>query len=274
MPSSTRASTHRIDTDGGPTVAAYAPRDRTRDLLKRAFPRRHGHVVQCKTAAEWTKLFSRTLVDIAVIDVGAPTDETWTAAAFAPEFPCTPFFGVAGLRVADAPAIARCAGLDFVDVLADGVDDGAMRDLITPHAFTNRFSAALSPAATTLGLTLPVQRRAWEWIVGQAGRPVRTDLLAKELGVTREHLSRSFATAGAPNLKRIIDLVRVIAAAELSKCSGYDAADVARVLDFASPSHLASTAQRVCGTRTASLARLRTGDIIERFLQGRGRSRA
>lgn len=267
------AGARRIETDGGPTVAAYAPRERTRDLLKRAFPRRHGHVVHCKTAAEWTKLFARSLIDIAVVDVGAPTDETWTAAAFAQEFPCTPFFGVAGLRVADAPAIARCAGLDFVDVLADGVDDGAMRDLIAPHAFTNRFSAALSPAATALGLASPVQRRAWEWIVGQAGRPVRTDLLAKELGVTREHLSRSFATAGAPNLKRIIDLVRVIAAAELSKCSGYDAADVARVLDFASPSHLASTAQRVSGTRTASLARLRTGDIIERFLQGRGRSR-
>ena len=41
-----------------------------------------------------------------------------------------------------------------------------------------------------------------------------------------------------------------------------DAADVARVLEFASPSHLTSTAQRVCGTRSASLARLRTGDII------------
>ena len=52
--------------------------------------------------------------------------------------------------------------------------------------------------------------------MGRGGRPVRTDLLARTLGVTREHLSRSFATAGAPNLKRIIDLVRVIAAAELS----------------------------------------------------------
>ena len=31
---------------------------------------------------------------------------------------------------------------------------------------------------------------------------------ARALGVTREHLSRSFATAGAPNLKRIIDLVQ------------------------------------------------------------------
>ncbi len=260
-------------TSGGPTVAVFAPRERTRELLKRAFPRRHGQVLLCKTSAEWTKLFSKTLVDIAVVDVGAPTEDTWVAAALAREFPSMPFFGVSGFRVADAPAIARCAGLDFVDVLADVVDDGAMRELMTPHGFTSRFSAALAPASESLGLASPVQRRAWTWIVGQAGRPIRTDLMAKELSVTREHLSRSFATAGAPNLKRIIDLVRVIAAAELSKCPGYDAADVARVLAFASPSHLATTAQRVCGTRSASLARLRTGDIIERFLQGRGRSR-
>ena len=69
------------------------------------------------------------------------------------------------------------------------------------------------------------------------------------------------------------DLVRLIAAAELAKNPGYDVSDVARILEFASPSHLTSTAQRIVGTRSASLARLRTGDLIERFRQGRGRSR-
>ncbi len=93
------------------------------------------------------------------------------------------------------------------------------------------------------------------------------------MGVTREHLSRSFASRGAPNLKRVIDLVRLVAAAELAKNPGYDVRDVARVLDFASASHLSSTAQRVVGTRPASLARLRAVDLIERFSQGRGRSR-
>ena len=46
-----------------------------------------------------------------------------------------------------------------------------------------------------------------------------------------------------------------------------------RILDFASSSHLAVTAQRIFGTRPASLARLRTTDLIDRFAQGRTRSR-
>jgi AraC-like DNA-binding protein len=78
---------------------------------------------------------------------------------------------------------------------------------------------------------------------------------------------------GAPNLKRVIDLVRLIAAAELAKNPGYDIQDLAKVLSFASSSHLASTTQRVIGTRPSSLAALRPADLIERFSKGRGRSR-
>ena len=55
---------------------------------------------------------------------------------------------------------------------------------------------------------------------------------------------------------------------------GYDVADVARVLEYASSSHLSTTSQRIAGTRPASLARLRAVDLIERFLKGRARSRS
>ena len=103
--------------------------------------------------------------------------------------------------------------------------------------------------------------------------PVRTAALASEVGVSREHLSRHFSTPGAPNLKRVIDLVRMISAAELAKNPGLDIRDVAKILGFASSSHLAVTAQRVLGTRPASLSRLRTVDLIDRFTQGRTRSR-
>jgi AraC-like DNA-binding protein len=124
-----------------------------------------------------------------------------------------------------------------------------------------------------LGLDAPIQRAAWRCIVAWSGRPVRTQLLADAIGVTREHLSRSFAAEGAPNLKRVIDLVRLIAAAELAKNPGYDVRDVAAVLDFASSSHLSSTAQRVVGMKPASLARLRAVDLVERFTRGHARSR-
>ncbi|MDA1081834.1 MAG: helix-turn-helix domain-containing protein [Gemmatimonadetes bacterium] len=268
-----RAPTRLMTAEGGPTVAVYTSRERTRDLLKHAFPRRRGQLIFCRSAAEVTRQMGRMLVDIVVVDVAAPTEDTWLAAACAREYPCTPFFGISALRLGDAPTISRCAALDFADIFSEGIDDGSLRELVVPASFTIRFAATLGPANGPLGLVSPVQQNAWRWIVGRGGRPVRTDLLADALGVTREHLSRSFSASGGPNLKRVIDLVRVIAAAELAKSPGYDSADVARVLQYASASHLTSTAQRVCGTRSASLARLRTGDIIERFQQGRGRSR-
>lgn len=256
------------------TIAAYVPRERVRSLLSRAFPRRKARLEVCRSADDLQRVFTRTLVDAVMVDVGAPTEDTWAAAGRAPEFPCAPFFGIGSFRVADAPSIARCAALEFVDVFADGIDDSALGSLVVPHAFTARFAAALMPASDILGLSSSVQQKAWRWIAARGGRPVRTDLLARALGITREHLSRSFATGRAPNLKRVIDLVRVVAAAELSKCPGYDTSDVARVLRFASASHMATTSERVCGARVASLARLRAGDIIERFLAGRTRSRA
>jgi AraC-like DNA-binding protein len=189
------------------------------------------------------------------------------------DFPSAPFFALSPMRVADGAALARAAELDFADVLAEGMDEPALRDLVVPQSFTVRFAAALGEAHTSLGLAAPLQQAAWRCIVAHGGRTLRTEAIAEQLHVTREHLSRSFGAAETPNLKRIIDLVRLIAAAELAKNPGYDVSDVARVLEFASPSHLTSTAQRIVGTRSASLARLRTGDLIERFRQGRGRSR-
>ena len=137
-----------------------------------------------------------------------------------------------------------------------------------------RFFDALHEPPPALGITMPMQHPAWRYVVAHAGRTLRTNALAEAIGVTREHLSRTFASSGAPNLKRVIDLVRLIAAAELAKNPGYDIADVARILGFASSSHLSSTAQRVVGTRPASLSRLRAIDLVERFSQGRFRSRS
>lgn len=254
-------------------MLALAARERSRELLKRAFPRRRGKLLLERTVAAFANAFRRGLVDAAIVDVAAPTDETWRAARLAPDYPSVPFFALAPMRVADGAALARCADFEFTDVLAEGMDDAVLRDLVVPHGFTARFGEALRDAHRALGLDQPLQERAWRTIVAFGGRTVRTEGIAAQLRVTREHLSRSFAVSGAPNLKRIIDLVRLIAAAELAKNPGYDVSDVARVLDFASPSHLTSTAQRIVGTRSASLARLRTGDLIERFRQGRGLSR-
>jgi transcriptional regulator GlxA family with amidase domain len=111
--------------------------------------------------------------------------------------------------------------------------------------------------------------------VATPARPVRTSELARALGVTREHLSRSFrgAVGGgrggtgrrAPTLKRVSDLVRLLAAAQLAKNPGYDLEDVARLLGFPSRAHLSRTARRLLGRSAASLPRLRMGDVLRQF---------
>jgi AraC-like DNA-binding protein len=256
-----------------PIVVLYATRERARALMRGAFPRRRARLMLTRTPNELDAAFRTSLIDAAVVDLAGAQEETWRAARLATEFPSVPFFGITALRAAESPALAQCAALDFADVLVESVDDGIMRDLVFRHAFSTRFVAALAEPPAMLGLLTPLQRAAWRCIVAWSGRPVRTKVLADAIGVTREHLSRTFAADGAPNLKRVIDLVRLIAAAELAKNPGYDIRDVATVLDFASSSHLSSTAQRVVGMKPASLSRLRAVDLVERFTKGHGRSR-
>jgi AraC-like DNA-binding protein len=256
-----------------PAIVAYAQRDRTRTMLRAAFPRRRARVILTRTLEDFEAAFKTNLVDAAVVDVSSAQEETWRVAGLARDYPSAPFFGLAALRAAEAPALAQCATLEFTDVLVDGVDDNVARDIVHQQTFSARFARALDGPPRALALETPLQRDAWRFIVSHAGRPVRTSALAQELGVTREHLSRSFAAGGAPNLKRIIDLVRIIASAELSKNPGYDLRDVANILGYASSSHLSSTAMRVVGSKPASLTRLRTVDLIERFTKGHGRSR-
>lgn len=260
-------------TGNTPAIIAFTQRERARAFLKSVFPRRRNRVVLTRTLSDFDAAFKQNLVDAAVVDVGNANDETWRVASLAREYPSVPFFALAALRAAEAPTLAQCAAYEFTDVLVDGVDDGATRDLVCAQSYSARFARALDAPPPVLSLEAPLQRSAWRFIVSHAGRPVRTSALAEELGITREHLSRSFSADGAPNLKRIIDLVRIIASAELSKNPGYDLRDVANILEYASPSHLSSTAMRVVGSKPASLTRLRTVDLIERFIKGHGRSR-
>ena len=256
-----------------PTIVAFAPRERVRAMIKSAFPRRRARVVLARTAADFAEAFKRELVDAAMVDLASGHEDTAGVSALARDFPASPFFGISGMLGGDGPSVAQAAALEFAEILVDGVDDGSARELVARRGFSARFLAALRVPPESLALGTGVQVNAWEYVVAHAGRRVQTGALAKHLGVTREHLSRTFAADGAPNLKRVIDLVRLLAAAELSKNPGYDIRDVAAVLDFASSSHLSSTAQRVVGIKPASLARLRSIDLIQRFTRGHGRSR-
>lgn len=256
-----------------PCVLVYAAREKARAFVRTAFPRKRARAIVVRTVAEFRDAVRRELVDAAIVDLGASGGDAWSVAALAADFPSAPFFGLVPLRTSDGESTARAAALGFADVLCEQVDEACARDLIAPLTYTARFARALAEPPAALGLASDTQRRTWTAIIQQAGRPVTTSALATGIGVTREHLSRNFARGNGANLKRVIDLVRLISAAELAKNPGYDVRDVAAVLGFASSSHLAVTTQRIASTRPASLSGLRAVDLVERFIQGRTRSR-
>ena len=246
-------------------VVAFLPRDRGRALLRAVLPRRRARVTIARTVEEFAAALRTQFADAAIVHVGGG-EEGWRAAPLASGVPSVPFVALLSPVPHEAAAAARAANEGFAELLVEGVDDAAAADLVEARGFTARFVRALAEPPAALGLTSALQRRAWRHVVGRAGRAVTTTELAERAGVSREHLSRTFAAGGAPTLKRVIDLVRLCAAAELAKNPAFDAGDVARVLGFASSSHLSATAQRVVDTRPASLARLRTVDLVERFV--------
>ena len=245
-------------------LVALLKRERTRALVRAVFPRRRAHVLLLKSSSELEEQLTKQLVDAVIIDAGAG-DDAARLVARADDFQSVPFVLMTSLLPADAPLLAKAAEHGVTDVLIDGVDDAVAREIVTRNAFSTRFERALINPPAILRLATPLQLAVWRSVVRRAGRPVRTDQLARELAVSREHLSRSFAVGEAPTLKRVIDLVRVLAAAELAKNAGYDVRDVAQVLGFASSSHLSSTTQRLVGARASSLTRLRAVDLLERF---------
>ncbi|MDH5234134.1 MAG: hypothetical protein OEW77_04180 [Gemmatimonadota bacterium] len=259
-----------------PAVVAFGTRDRARAMLRKAFPRRRGRLALVRTRDDLVAALRTDLVDAVVVDLAQPSDAHWAVAALARDFPSIPFLALVPLRPADLPHAARaCSEFEFADVLAEGVDDAMCREIVLPLTFTVRFAAALQDAVAPLGLHGPLQQAVWRLIIAHGGRTVRTDALAGSVKLTREHLSRRFSAGGGPNLKRVIDLARLLAASELAKNPGLDLPDVARILGFASATHLSGSCQRLIGVKSTSLARLRPADLLDRFLrQGRGRSRS
>jgi AraC-like DNA-binding protein len=253
-------------------VIAHAPRERTRRVLKASVSRRRGRVVLTRSLGALERSVHAQLVDVVVIDLGAPGGDALDAVTLARDYPSIAFFAMTPLRPVDAPAIARSAAYEVADILVDGIDDGILRHAIATRGFSARFAAALRVPPPALRLESKLQQAAWRRIVARAGRAVRTQELAAELEVTREHLSRSFA-AGARGatgvtgvtLKQTIDLARLLAAAELAKNPGYDLKDVAHILGYASPARLSSASQRLVGVRAGLLSALRAVDLIERF---------
>jgi AraC-like DNA-binding protein len=240
-----------------------------RAAVRRGIARR-ARVVSCREFGRLDRLLAREVVDAVVVNLHRRSAEP--VFGLIGRFPGIPVFAVASFRPEDGRLLlaGRRAG---VCILQSGVDDPVSGEVIAARTASRRRRTELRDAPSLLRLTEPIQLRIWDAVLRSVGSRARTGDLARQLGLTREHLSREFAAGGAPNLKRVIDLARICCAADLLVNPGYDVRTVGRVLRFASPSHLATSARRIAGVTPRELPRLGARQVLSRFLKGRTRSR-
>jgi AraC-like DNA-binding protein len=253
-----------------PVVPVCHPRREARRALQRGYPPRAGAVRCCRTPQAVERLLGARLVDAVVVDVKAAPD-VWLELPL--RFPRIPVFALSAFRPEDGKLVVDCQRAGMAGVLVEPVDHAVAAEWVSRRTAQVARRRALADAPRLLRLTDPLQLAAWEEVWRRVAAPIKTGELAQALRVTREHLSREFAAGGAPNLKRVIDLVRTACAADLLGNPGYAVGTVAHILAYASPSHLAGAARRVAGASPVELRSMGARGVLAAFLKGRTRSR-
>jgi AraC-like DNA-binding protein len=256
-----------------PVVAVLHRGSSVRAGLRRGLARHPGRprVLACESAEDLERLLRSHLLDALVVD-----PRTVQANAVFPlmaSYPGIPVFALSAFRPDDGDALLACRRAGVRGILVEGVDGAAAGEWIGSRTASRRRRHLLRDAPVLLRLTEPFQVRIWEEVLLRAGLNSRTTDLAGTFKCTREHLSREFGAGGAPNLKRVIDLVRVCCAAELLENPGYDVLTVGRILRYASASHLGIASRRIAGVTPTEMSRLGLRQVFLRFLKGRTRSR-
>lgn len=252
-----------------PTLLASAG---ARTWLRRAIPRTRARLVSCRSAAQLERALAGTLADAVVVDGRLPGGRE-ALARFRAIYPRVPRFVYSAFRPDDGELLAACVGEAAASPIVEGVEDQVVGDLVLPRTASALRLGVLEHAPRLLRLTDPLQVRAWGEVMRRVGGRLRTTDIARALDVSREHLSRQFGAGGAPNLKRVIDLARAVTAADLLANPGYSVRGVARILGFASASHLSGASRRVAGVTARELPSLGPRGVLAAFLSGRTRSR-
>jgi AraC-like DNA-binding protein len=256
-----------------PVIATLLQSPAARTALRRAMPRGRARLVSCRSRAALERVFATSLADGVVVDPRLP-GALDVLGRCRSTYPGVPRFAYAAFRPDDADLLSACVGGAGAHPLVQGVEDAVLAELILPRTASAVRLALLAGAPRLLRLTDPLQERAWREVMRRVGGQLRTTDIAEALGVSREHLSRQFGAGGAPNLKRVIDLARAVTAADLLANPGYRVRTVARILGFASASHLSGAARRVAGVTARGLTALGPLGVLNAFLRGRMRSRS
>ncbi len=239
--------------------------------LRRSLPKGAPPVVACRSGATLRRTLSERVVDAMVLSRSRVSPDQ--AADLHRCYPAIALVAWGGFRPDDGHLIGSMARSGYAALVVEGVDDAVAGDVVYRLSMTEARRRALARGPRMLRLHDPLQLEVWRRIIGRTTEPLRTAELAQSLGVTREHLSRQFGAGGAPNIKRVVDLARVATAAQLLANPAYNTAEAARLLGFASSSHLSRTSQRVSGVSAAALGRMKLGEILRQFARGKTRSR-
>jgi AraC-like DNA-binding protein len=238
--------------------------------LRRTLPKGGPSVVSCRSPAALYRLLDKRLVDAVVLAPQPGLLPQLTDLRI--RLPFIPLVAYGPFRPDDGELLLACR--ETVSAVAvEGVDDPVVGEMVARASITAERRRALADGPRVLRLTETLQRAAWDVLLGEVERPIRTGALAERLQISREHLSRQFGAGGAPNLKRVIDLTRVACAAQLLGNPGYSVPTVVRVLNFASPTHLANTARRIANVSTGGLGQLGPRGVLAAFVRGNTRSR-
>lgn len=245
---------------------------RARAALRHSFARSRVRLVACRNPRQLERTLTTGLADGVVADPRIAGAQEMLR-RLARSFPGVPRFAYSAFRPDDAGFLRECCSEGLAVPVVEGVEDPVLQDLVLPLTATARRVAILAAAPSLLRLRDDIQKRIWDEVLVRVGGKLRAADLARALHVSREHLSRQFAAGGAPNLKRVIDLARIATAADLLTNPGLSVRAVARVLGFASASHLVGAARRIAGVTASELARLGPAGVLAAFAKGRTRSR-
>ncbi len=187
------------------------------------------------------------LVDAIVVDLLPATATTvgWRAVEWATRHVPIPAVALVAPRALDPSLLARLHGAGVSTILVDGVDDPMLRVLLQPVLLTTRFTlrADVLLAAHHVG---PLAEAVWRTGVSHVGRLTSVAAVAKQLGISREHLARSLRANGAPGPKQLLELVRLLVV-QTQLAAGVPVARAAARLGYSSVSHLARAARAATG---------------------------
>lgn len=244
-------------------VAALLERRPAALAARRALAPGGVRLVLARSPVALATLLNHELLDAVLVGLEAARGPVLDA--LRRDYPALPLILFGPVRAEDAGLLQRAARSRVTGLAIEGLDEPILGRLLARHGMTARRCAALLPLAPALGLTDPLQLRAWELVVTEAPSGLDTSTLAARLEVARETLSRRFAAGGAPSLKQAIDTVRLVAASQLLGNPAYGVTDVARLLGFSSPSLLHRTARRTLGVPLREVVHLEGARLVDQL---------